>query len=313
MTDGRTYERDNFDWWRDRLDGKNPPIHDIPMQGYYALKRSAKAMPEPVAIWYKDGQLRSKIGSESRSVEWLSVCRNPIEYDVYKSVVEGAPWPHEIRLELADGTVDSTLGGNAASDEDQLLGNIEEWTERGKKALKQGSVDTQEEADALSDIATKLAELCDAADRRRTDLIAPHLEAQRSVNTKFNGRINPGKTVVRDLKTKAAIWIRNEQRRREAEAKALQEEAEAKAGAGEATPKVTAAPVRAGTRGRTVALVKRTVVAYDDDGGRQKAALHLLTKNVPDFTEAMDKAVLRLLRAGDSVPGAKVDTVETAR
>lgn len=310
----KKYDPATFEWWEDALEGVKPPIHDIPMQGYFALKRSAKAVPEPVAIWYKDGKVLSLVGGERIKVEWLSVARNPIPFDVYEDVLAGKPWPHEIIIERADGSTDSTVGANATNDDEQLLGNIEEWTERGRKALKQGRVDTKEEADALTDIASKLTELCSEADKRRLERTKPHREAEAEINAKFNGKIKPASPVAKDLKTKAGVWLSAEKKRREDEAKALAEKLAAEQPAGEdgaaPTVTVTAAPVKVGTRGKSLAGYNVTFVEYDknDPDARAKAAAYLLTKNVPDFLEALDKAALRLLRAGDTIPGAKVGT-----
>lgn len=315
------YDPATFDWWEAAVEGKKPPIHDVHMQGFYALKRSAKAMPEPVRIWYKDGRLYTMIGAEHRSVEWLSVARNAIPFDVYEDVMAGKPWPHEIVIDRADGSTDSTLGSNAVGDDEALLGNIEEWTERGRKALKQGAVDNQTEADALTDIATKLAELYGEADKRRLDLTKPHREAEAEINAKWNSKINPGKSVAKDLKTKAGIWAAAEKKRRAEEAAALAEQMKANQPEGADAPAVTvtAAPVKIGTRGKSLTAYTVTFVKYagetpeEQQAARAKAAAYLLTKNTPDFVEALDKAALRLLRAGDTIPGAEVGTRQEYR
>jgi hypothetical protein len=304
------YQKDDWQWWRDNLAGKTVPMHDVPMQGFYALKRSSKAAPEPVAVWYKGGAVNMKVGNDLKTVEWVWIARNPIPHDVYKAVMAGEPWPHEVRITLADGSVDSTLGSNTAGEDRDVLDDVDEWTRRADAAKKKGAPDTQEDADALSDIATKLAELKDAADKKRLATTKPLRDRVDEINEDFNKKIRPATIAVADLKTLIGIFQKKERDRRAAEAKVAEEAAKA-AGAENVT--IAAAPVRSGTRGKSVSLVKVAVVKYDESGGAMKAAQHLVETAHEGFRTELDRIVLYLLRAGAKVPGATLDYEERAR
>lgn len=302
------YKKDDWQWWRDRLAGKEVPMHDVPMQGFYALKRSAKAAPEPVAVWYKGGAVNMKIGAELKTVEWVWIARNPITHDVYKAVMAGEPWPHEVRITMADGRTDSTLS-NTAGDDSDVLDDIIEWTDRATRAKKKGPPDTQEDADALSDIATKLAELYGQADNKRLATTLPLRNQVDEINEQFNQKIRPAKAAVADLKTLVGIYQKKERDRRAAEAAKLAEEAKA---AGAENVKIVAKPVRTGTRGKSISMVKTAIVKYED-GGAMKAAQHLIETSHLGFRTELDRIVLVLLRAGANVPGASIDYEERAR
>lgn len=310
------YSPKTFDWWRDKLAGKDVPMDTQPKQGFYAFSPSKKAAPLPVAIWYNaDGAVRCKVGQDMRDnvhEYWISCMRNAITESVYKSVMSGDPWPSEIVIELSDGTKDSTLIGHNASSDEALLGNIHEWLSRCEKAKKAGAPKNQDDADKLADLATKLSDLCKEADDKRSELNRPHLEAQREINTTWNGKINPGRDMVRDLKALIGQYLTAENRRRADEAKKMQEQA----AAGSEDPGVTVSvnTVTAGTR-KTVATVKRSFVIFEDRIGLPKAMKYLAEmENVPpDVFEAVQTAVMRLLKAGVKVPGATMETKDVPR
>lgn len=311
MTDYKPHE---FAWWKDARAGKKVPMHDVPMQGFYAYRPSKNAAPLPVAIWYsKDGELLGTVGAENgkprpfRNIAeiWVSVMRHHIDHDVFKDVVAGKPWPNEIIVRFDDGRSESSMTGrNAASDETEMLGNIEEWSRQAEKALKKGIPENQEEADTVSDIATKLIDYCNEANARRLALTKPFRDAEDQVNAKWMPPIRGGKKLGGDLKTLLNLYMVAERKRRAEEAKKIAEQA----GEGVA---VVEAPVRVGTR-KTVSIVKETFVVIEDRG---KVMGYLAgMENMPqDVLDAIERATLRLLRAGISVPGAKLDTREKAR
>lgn len=307
------YNPKTFDWWKAKLSGNDVPMHaDQPMQGYYAYKPSAKARPLPVAIWYVDGELHCKVGSEKKSgVEyWTWVMRNPIQYAVYINVMNGNPWPEEIVIEESG---DSTMLSNQSDDDEQILSNIEEWTDRARRAVKKGKPETKVDADALSDLATKLVDLCNEANERRVAAVRPHLEAQRVINGKYKGRIDPAERAVRDLKTFVGIW-QQEERKRQQEAAGMVRQA-AMAGGAPVDIKEREINVRTGTRGKSITMVNRTVVAFEEDGGIAKAMAFIagLDAIPPAVVDAVTKAAFNLLQAGVTVPGASLKKEQVAR
>lgn len=323
-----TYDPKTFAWWKDALAGKSPPIHnDQAMQGYYAFRPSKNAPPLPVALWYsKDGELLCKIGADPHrhGLEiWLGCARNPIPYDVYQNVLAGGEWPNEIRIETATGSEssmtsgkrangngeDAGLGHNSGDDYTALTGNIKEWVQQGQKIVKKGAPDTKAEADAASDVATKLVELSQEADNARIAEGRPHFDRYREINGKWNEFISDAKQVSRDLKTLVGIFIKKENERLREEARKVQEAATAAGASEEVT--IAAPEVRVGTR-KAISMVSQTYVEISD---RKKVFEYLAAMEQPpqDVMEAVEKACLRLLKASVQVPGAKLETRKVAR
>lgn len=313
------YDPKTFAWWKDALAGKDVPLHaDAAHQGYYGYRSSKDAAPVPVALWYSGDELLCKIGDKPHrnGLElWVSVMRNPIPYAVYKDVMAGEPWPTEIRIQLPNGETDSSLAGhNAGTDDDALLGNIEEWTDRARAAVKKGAPTTKQEADTLDDLASKLVELCKDGDDRRDNEARPHFQAHRSVLQKWNDKINPARSVVKDTKMLVGVYQKAEQKRREEAARKLQEEIAAKTAPGDEPPavEVRVAPVKTGTRGKSTHSVKVDVLDYEE-GGFQKAMAFLAENMNERLREAVDRTVFAMLKAGTNVPGAKLIKKETFR
>lgn len=316
------YAKEKFDWWRDKRAGKTVPLHDIPMQGYYAWRPSKNQPPLPVAIWYnKNGDLCVKVGSEMKAngaSYWLGCMRNDISYEVYKDVAQaGQPWPNELVFEAADGSTESTMAGHNSGDDDETLReNIREWTERARRALKKGNPETQAEADIIADLATKLHEMSEEGAQRRVKEGKPHFEAHREITGKWNAFISPAEEEVKRLKAAGAVFARAEKKRREDEAREAARVAK-EAGQDPAGITVTAAPVRMGTRGKAVTMVKQSYVDYGEDKRKGVAAgfafLGALENVPPDVMDVVDKALKRILTSGIPIPGLKLGSRDVPR
>lgn len=334
------YDPKGFEWWQARLDGTALDIYnDTPMTGYYAyLPGGKKEKPKAVIFFYsqKDGSVVCKIDGQPVKYGldiWPACAKNPIPYDVYKTVVDGGLWPSEIKIETAHGT-DSTrssspkAGDNAADDFMVLKGNIEEWGDRARKAIKKGAPTTQEEANSVADIATKLSDLLNEAEERRDRETKPLFQAYKIKNEAFTSFMTPAKPLVTNLKSLGHIFIKAENARREAAAREANEAAAAAAaeeaaknapqGAAEehrdppqVMPVVVAEPVRIGTR-KTVTTVKRDVVVFDDFA---KAAAYFCSQTtVADhIRDAIEKSAFQALKAGLPIPGARMEKKEGAR
>lgn len=312
------YDPKGQQWWQDALGGKEPPIHaDQPMYGFYAYRKRKEDPYVPVALWYKDGDLKCKIGETAVRYGidiWPNVARNPITYDVYKSVMAGDPWPNEIRFTDATGKVHSTQGGGSPSIGDNsgktnpILDDIVEWTTRAAAAKKKGVPETKDDADALADISTKLLEMCSEAEKERLELTRPLLDKQREIKASFDKITVPGKTIATDLKALINSFLSKERERQKEAAAKLQAAADENG----IDAKVQIAAPKVGTRGKSVSQVAVSFVILDDI--KAAAAYFAAMKEPPkDFVEAIERNSYRILHAGAEVPGARIEKKTQAR
>lgn len=344
MTD--KFDPQTWDWWKAAKEQKKErrrpdlPVHDgVLHQGFYAARRAKGGDLLPVAIWYKDGEVRCTIGAEEgKPVSvgrdqamkvWLSCCYNPIEKSVWDAVVAGKPWPEEIIVTYEDGRTESSMAGhNQPDNDDQTLEDLQEWIDRATKLKKIGTPKTKAEADTVGDVATKLAELWSKADKRREEINVPFLTAQRENNAKFNAKINPAKTLVRDLKTLIGVYIKmvddaRKAKEEEARQKAIEESKNANPLDGELLPPEPAPEpsrgggrVQVGTR-RAVSIRKYEDLVWEGDPTKARlAAMKHFAETMetirPELEAIIDTITKGLLKAGMKVPGAKLEEKERA-
>lgn len=330
-----TYDPKTFDWHAAAIAAKAdttgtkqyPPIfHDTPMSGTYAFRPSKNEPPKPVFFWYSkaDGSLLCRIDNAPVKYGldiWPACSRYPIVRAVYDKVIETKVWPHEIRFEDDAGNVHSTLapgpGHNSGATDNELSalkGEILEWAAKIKKSIPKGAPTNQVDADALTDMSTKLGELVSAAEARRKAITTPLYDAYKTENAKWYF-IKPNETLVTNAKSLVQSYIKAENRRRQDEAdnanKAAAEAAQKAAETGQAPsvealmPVATPAPVRTGTRGRT--LGERKVQSVEFTNFKEAAAFFANMENPPaDFIEAVKLNAKKLLGVGVKVPGAKL-------
>lgn len=325
-----TYDPKEDLWWAARLAGADVPIYnDMPMRGFYAFKPGGKKdTPKAVAFWYgvTAGDLRCKIDNQSVRYGldiWPSAARNPIPYEVYQKVIDGGPWPSEIRIDTPSGP-DSTMStspglGHNSGDFETLRGNILEWADRAKRAEKKGVPTSKEEADSIADIATKLGDLLLEADKRRVEETGPLHKVWKAANEKWTAFMTPAGPHVQNLKVLGHAWIKAETKRREAAAAAANDaiaaEAKAKPDSLDSTPPAFLVPekVTIGTR-KNVSAVNRQVVVFEDGGLAKAAAYFCSLQNVdPKLYDRVKSLADGVLRAGVPVPGAKLENEEKAR
>lgn len=336
------YDPKSFAWHADAMKAKldttgeiqYPPIYnDTAMTGTYAFRPDKKKAPKAVFFWYSTttGDLMCRVDNHPIKAGldiWPGCSRFPISRAVYDAVIDGGQWPHEIQVQFEDGTVDSTLtagpGHNSGDDEKDLAalkGNIAEWSERAKLAIRKGAPKNQVDADALSDIATKLREMLGEAEKRRLQVTDPLHKKWKDEVERWTSFIKPAQPYVTNLLGLVDVYLKAENKRRADEARAAQDAAAAeaaakvqKAQAGEPIksveelipPKVaTPPPATAGTR-KTVRSVTRKVVTFSDF--KAAAAFFCgMEKVEPDIMAAISYNAHKLLSAGVPVPGASFE------
>lgn len=314
----KVYDKNEWEHWQDNLAGLEVPIHPSqPMRGFYARRTSKDQVPQAVALDYTpDDTLRCWINGKAVAYGldvWMSCATHPIDFDAYQDVVAGKPWPQEILVKLDDGSVQSSMTGGkghnvGADPATTLKGNITEWLDRAKALKKLGAPKTKDEADTLSDVATKLSEMGSEADLQRKAANEPYRVKVEEINAEWNAYSRPAIESSKELKALVGIWITAENDRRKEEAFKANEAARAK-GATEDVVAVT--PVRAGTR-RTVSSVNRKVVKITD---LKKVAEFLASMETPpkEWWDATNAVVYRLLAAGATVTGAELETKKGMR
>jgi hypothetical protein len=305
---------DDWSWWMDKLAGKpveaNP---DSPRWGFY--RQSYKAVYggrktfTPVA-YYPDadtGEMRCRIGDEDISGDsiratrmWNHVHNNPVTFEAFNDVAEkGALWPDEHEL--------VPMGHNRPPDIDwekieyiqpddtelleQLHDQINNLAREAERRIEGPPIADQDEADRIANLADALQQLNKIADGTRAHEKKPHDEAAKLIQKKWAPWLLKTETY-RNLKYKLLTpWLKrlDDERKKEAEAAAA-------AGA----PIEMKRP-RAGTRGRAMSLksLKRAEI-YDYD----KCLAYFAES--PDVKATVQDLANRAVRAGITVPGAKV-------
>jgi hypothetical protein len=337
-----TFDPKTFDWWKAALAAKEtggayPPIYnDVAMTGTYAFKPSKNEAPKAVFFYYhsKTGDLLCRVDNQSVKYGldlWPRCARHPIPRAVHDAVVGGGKWPHEITVQFADGRTDSTLtsnaghnSGDADADLNVYKGDIAEWSDRIKKAIKKGVPTNQTEADALADLATKLEELIADAAKARATRTDPLYRAFKDESEKWNSFIKPAEPYASNARSLVRSFVKQEQKRREAEAAQAAAEAAERAAAAQEPgakvesvesllpPKIEVAPARAGTRGKTIGTTTRAMrqdVVFEDFA-KAAAFFCQMEKVPPAIFEAVMKMTFQMLKAGVAVPGAKLEKAE---
>lgn len=98
-----------LDWWNAALKGTRRPITEgEPMTGYYRARSKNKQTGVEtlfaVAYWWHNGKCFCKVNGgdtltgdkhERMMAAWPHVSKEPVQYDVYQSVIAGNPWPDQ--------------------------------------------------------------------------------------------------------------------------------------------------------------------------------------------------------------------------
>lgn len=317
-------------YWRAMLKGQEFPTHPafVPI-GFYRLDNRATsrraASSYPVAIYDVDAQGNSVpksvqmghgepfvIGNDPAAEEDFSFktfakcCRNAITHATYLYWLEHREWPQD-QPAAAIAASEAPRSNTEATPDLVLRETIAELRAEADKWLTSigGSVTSQEQADKAADFASRFAELEKEADEARLSGRRPHLDRAEQVQKTWAPVVDAGHYNKRWAKGLSEDWLKAEKARK------LREAAEA-AAAGKAVS-IASLGVKAGTRGRAVSMRGRVeyrcdsydaVFAHFKDDPRLKA--HLLV------VQACGQLAKAALEAGETVPGARLETVESA-
>lgn len=202
---------DVFQNWRDRLAGKDVPIHaNHPQPGYYKIRDGRGGPWKPCAIWYRDNELVCRVGNETRDplVTWSFAAGYPIAKDVAKFAFENGHFQDEPA---------PTVRSNMPADPfEALLAEIEDKSAQAEELLAK-DVKSQTECDLFRNVQAQLLALNKRADTMHKEEKAPLLEKTRAVDERFRFREKVADIASR-LRSRFEAFLRAEERRQREEA-----------------------------------------------------------------------------------------------
>lgn len=302
----------DYHHWQDALARKpvDWPLNRA-MPGFYRNRQRDGAMVG-IAVWLSpDGRPVVKVAkgpartlnTEVEEEEWaerhFAWCSgNPVSEQSYRQWLSTGTWP--------DDAPEIERDHNAAV-EVQISESIADLKREAEAWLAEigGTVQTQEHADRAANIADKFAELAKEAETTRTAEKKAILEQGREIDGKWKPIVDAGDKAKRWAKSLLDGFLKAERARRLAEA--------SEAAAQGRAVRDTDVKVKAGTRGRSTSLRTRQEYRCTD-----AAALLAHYRDDPRF--GVHPAVLTALAdlskhdllAGQTVPGAHLELVETA-
>jgi len=276
---------DAYAYWRQALaasqgKGEWPPVHEgDPQPGYYR-KRAHKGGPWlPVAIWEKDGELVATVdGKPVDPAEiWTWVADKPVAYEEFRERMDTGRWPGEAPEPQPTPVIGHNQPPSAPLEVmrariEEQVRVVEDWLE-----LHQNEVHNQAEADQLADMLNTLRELAKEADAERKREKQPHLDACREVDGKWRPIIEQPKTLAARVRDVLAAWLK------------------------------TSGATGAGHAKRKVVLRTRKVAVIED---WRAATLHFIDSE--ELRAVVQKLANAAVRSGQTVPGVRVETEETA-
>jgi len=184
----------NYDFWKDALAGKKPPMSEgSPEPGFYRMRSKNKQTGaiswQPVAYWYsvEDSRLHCMIGdnetTEQRGQEvWTYVGQHAVTEEQYRAVADdGKNWHDQDQI-VADQT--RGMGDNSgALDEFEAfkdqIGSASEGADGYKK------ITNKEESERGQSLRARLLELAGQAEKARKKIADPLHKEWKAVNDRW--------------------------------------------------------------------------------------------------------------------------------
>jgi hypothetical protein len=225
-----TQSRHSYDFWHRACKGEKQPVHEgepHPGRWYMRDRHSdggvvVEGPRLPVAIWEEGGQLLALVGFDGRasfrdpSDIWSYVCQHPVHEADYLAAFESGQWPDDPPEPMTPPIDADPPKNKFASAKNMLAGEIE----TGALYLAT-SVETKEQADKVSVLATRVGKLAKRAEDIRKAEKQPHLDAGRAVDAKWAEIIDGARDLVARLKKHVEPFLlaqrKAEEERRRAE------------------------------------------------------------------------------------------------
>lgn len=215
---------------------------------------------------------------------------------------------HELKEDeaaLAQQNERAQIGGNNPPDAfAELKDSIAEWRRTAARLEKAGAVTTQDQADKLADVKSKLGELWKAGEDMRKAEKKPHDDAGKAVQEKFRSVLESAVMGQEAMSRMLGPFFREQERIERERVKALEEANREKVEAGEVVRQERPRSVGAGNR-RKVSQVRSKQAVLEDvvKAAEYFAKQPRLNK---EFEEIILKLGKRVMDAGGDVPGMKL-------
>lgn len=225
----------DYAYWIAALAGQRPPVQEGNLRpGYYFEKsrhQNGGAAPQriPVAIWRgEDGRIVARWGADSsfQKIEgeveladlWLKVAARPVSEEAYEAAFATGKWPDDLPDEAF--APPKVAGSNAPIDP---MEEYRDQIEAASKAADGITSITEADEGKVQGLRSRLLELVRTANKERESLVAPHLAAQRAVNSAWNPLIARAKDGADRLVAMLNAYIRDRDRKAQEAARAVEE------------------------------------------------------------------------------------------
>lgn len=200
----------DYKYWKAKLRGESPEIHEgDPQFGFYRKRTGKAAGYEPVAIFPNGDMIAALVsGKEADAVEiWTYVCQYPITEQWYRDKMDGKPWPDEDQAVTESLAHD--LKNSGAAPEEVIKDQIETVL---RDADKFAVIKTDEEATQAQAKRSRLLELSGEADDKRETEKRPHLDANKKIDAMWQPLVKMAKEGADKIR---AAMAAHENRKRE--------------------------------------------------------------------------------------------------
>lgn len=234
---------DLYAYWSRNLEGDPDapkPRDGQPQCGFYKMRRGKDEPWQPVAIWEDGEAIVAATGPGfTESVDpvriWLSCAHHPVHEDAARHAAEHGRWPGDPPpmpevVQANSPPLDDArmgIGGNLPPEDDgaeSLLEQLLQQTREAEDWLRGSEVKTKEDADLAANWADRLHALEKQIEPLRMARRRPLQEALDKIQAMFAPRQDAAKKLIRSLRDAANRWVRAEEARLAAEARAKAEE-----------------------------------------------------------------------------------------
>ena len=219
---------DQFDGWKRLLKGEKVDINqDDPMPGYWRSRRFKSGPLEPVAIWKDDDGFNVQCAGKDVPYDkvWPWCARSPVSYAAFKTRMETGKWPDidDVAHSQQEASREAIGGNNPPTDPLELLKEQIDAAKAGASAYAIIADDAM--LAKAQTLRSRLLELSGEADEKRAEEKAPHWNAAKAVDEKWQPLVKLAKGCADGIRTAMEVFESKKlQARRAEEAKVAEAE-----------------------------------------------------------------------------------------
>jgi hypothetical protein len=290
-----------------------------PLPGFYRGRAVKDGPFLPIAIWIDEtGKMNITRGGQPVPIPavWPHCVWYPVSHEAFVAVAErGEKWPDEDAA-VAASREDATIGDNSQNDTRTEVEILREQIDIAKAGMADHEkITSDEQAARAQSLRSRLLELSGEADKKREREKAPHWEAAKAVDAKWQPLVKDAKASADALRSALDTYEtakfrkqQEEQRKRDEELRKQAEEAAKNGQPAPVTAVVEAEPPKAaptsirGGYGRAAA-VKPVKVAKVVD----QAKAYAFFSETPEMIEFIAALAQKAINNGQTVPGVDVE------